>query len=115
MKFIPSLHVFLVLMPLARLGAADDASARPLKVFILAGQSNMEGQAVSDLSGKDYNGGLGTLMALLDDPAKAPLVRHLRTADGNWSVRNDVWCRYKRERGPLLAGPLSRIRTNGSG
>jgi hypothetical protein len=79
----------------------------PVRVFVLAGQSNMEGQAVSDLSGKDYNGGRGTLLALLDDPAKAPLVRHLRSADGRWTVRDDVWCRYQRERGPLLAGPLS--------
>ena len=49
--------------------AAD--SALPLKVFILAGQSNMEGQAVSDLDGKDYNGGKGTLNFLLRDPDQA--------------------------------------------
>ena len=42
---------------------------KPVKVFILAGQSNMEGQAVADLDGKDYNGGKGTLKALLNDPA----------------------------------------------
>ena len=45
--------------------------ARPVKVFILAGQSNMEGQAVADLDGKNYNDGKGTLKALLNDPAKA--------------------------------------------
>jgi hypothetical protein len=79
----------------------------PLKVFILAGQSNMEGQAVSDLDGKDYNGGKGTLNFLLRDPIKAPLFKHLRDGAGQWTVRRDVWCRYQRERGPLLAGPLS--------
>jgi hypothetical protein len=31
-----------------------------LKIFILAGQSNMEGQAVADLDGKNYNDGKGT-------------------------------------------------------
>ena len=79
----------------------------PVKVFILAGQSNMEGQAVSDLDGKDYNGGKGTLNFLLRDPEKSPLFKHLRDADGKWTVRKDVWCRYQREQGPLLAGPLS--------
>lgn len=82
------------------------ADALPLKVFILAGQSNMEGQAVVDLTGKDYNQGRGTLAALMDDPAKAPLFKHLKTPDGKWAVRDDVWVRYQRERGPLLAGPL---------
>ena len=37
---------------------------KPVKVFVLAGQSNMEGQAVVDLDGKDYNDGKGTLNAL---------------------------------------------------
>jgi hypothetical protein len=83
------------------------AARRPLKVFILAGQSNMEGQAVVDLAGKDYNDGKGTLEFLFRDPAKAPLVRHLKTADGEWTVRDDVWCRYQREGQPLLAGPLT--------
>jgi hypothetical protein len=42
--------------------AADDN--KPLKVFNLAGQSNMEGQAVVDLDGKNYNDGKGTLKFL---------------------------------------------------
>ena len=83
-------------------GAADPP--KPVKVFILAGQSNMEGQAVADLEGKDYNDGKGTLKALLNDPAKAPLVKHLRTEKGAWAVRDDVWVRYQREKLPLLAG-----------
>ena len=78
----------------------------PLKVFILAGQSNMEGQAVVDLTGKDYNDGKGTLAALLADPAKAAPFTHLRSADGKWTVRDDVWVRYQREQQPLLHGPL---------
>lgn len=82
-------------------------AAPPVKVFILAGQSNMEGQAVSDLEGDDYNGGKGTLKFLLNDPKKLPLFKHVRDKDGKWTVRNDVWCRYQREDEPLLAGPLS--------
>ena len=87
--------------------AARADTPKPVKVFILAGQSNMEGQAVADLAGKDYNDGKGTLKALLADPAKAPLVQHLVNAKGGWAVRDDVWVRYRRERQPLLAGPLT--------
>ena len=81
-------------------------ATKPIKVFILAGQSNMEGQAVADLDGKDYNNGRGTLASLFDDPAKANRVKHLKNAQGEWAVRQDVWVRYQRENRPLLAGPL---------
>jgi hypothetical protein len=94
---------FACLLLTATLHAAD----RPVKVFILAGQSNMEGQAVADLEGKNYNDGRGTLKALLNDPAKAPLVKHLRNEKGGWAVRDDVWVRYQREKQPLLAEPLT--------
>ena len=82
-------------------------SVKPIQVFWLAGQSNMEGQAVVDLVGKDYNGGRGTLRALLEDPAKAPAYRHLRDASGRWAIRDDVQVRYQPARGPLEIGPLS--------
>lgn len=94
----------LLFSPLTSL-AAD--ALKPLKVFILAGQSNMEGQAVVDLDGKNYNDGKGTLKFLRDDPAKSSLIKHLSNPDGTWVVRDDVWCRYQRENGPLLAGPLT--------
>lgn len=80
---------------------------KPVQVFILAGQSNMEGQAVADLDGKDYNHGKGTLNALLQDPAKAALVKHLKNEKGQWTVREDVWVRYQPEKRPLKAGPLT--------
>jgi hypothetical protein len=79
----------------------------PLKVFILAGQSNMEGQGVADLEGKDYNDGKGTLEFLMRDPAKAGLLKHLKDAQGQWAVRDDVWVRYQPEDGPVKAGPLT--------
>lgn len=104
MKHAPLLAA-LLLPALHSLQAADPS--RPLQVFILAGQSNMEGQAVADLAGQHYNDGKGTLNFLLRDPAQAARFQHLGQADGHWTVRPDVWCRYQRERGPLLAGPLS--------
>ena len=87
--------------------SAADKPAKTLHVFLLAGQSNMEGQAVSDLSGRDYNEGRGTLMALLQNPATAKLAQTWRQPDGSWTRRSDVWCWYQREERPLLAGPLS--------
>ncbi len=88
-------------------GWAGQPGNGPVKVFILAGQSNMEGQGVADLTGKDYNNGHGTLAELMRDPARAALFKHLKTADGKWTVRDDVFVRYQREQRPLLTGPLS--------
>ena len=79
---------------------------KPMKVFVLAGQSNMEGHSVVDLGGKDYNDGRGTLAALLEDPSKSADLKHLRGADGSWRTRNDVWVWYQPEGKPLRTGPL---------
>jgi hypothetical protein len=96
------------LLPLlvALLATPAIAAGKPMKVYVLAGQSNMEGQAVVDLDGEDYNDGKGTLVALLADPAKAAGMAHLKAADGTWRVRDDVWMWYQPEAAPLQAGPL---------
>lgn len=55
----------------------------PVKVFILAGQSNMEGYgAVHEVDG-DGKERKGTLTSLVNDPAKAPMFRHLRDTEGH--------------------------------
>jgi hypothetical protein len=95
-----------ILLNFCSLITVTAAVPKPVKVFILAGQSNIEGQAVADLDGKDYNQGRGTLLSFLNDPAKAKPFQHLRGPDGKWTVRDDVWVRYQREKQPLLAGPL---------
>ncbi len=86
--------------------AASSSAQKTLKVFLLAGQSNMEGQAVVDLEGRDYNQGRGTLARLMNKPEVAARFGHLRSTNGQWRTREDVWVRYQREHGPLLAGPL---------
>ncbi len=96
---------FLALAFIAATGPA--AEPKPLKVFILAGQSNMEGQAVADLDGKDYNDGRGTLKTLIAAPAHAKRLAHLHDDRGGWTERDDVWVRYQPANGPLKAGPLS--------
>jgi Carbohydrate esterase, sialic acid-specific acetylesterase len=56
---------------------------KPLKVFVLAGQSNMEGHARIETF--DYIG---------DDPATAPLLKQMRGADGKPTVCDHVWISY---------------------
>lgn len=104
--WIAALLALVVSLPAG--GAARAAGkAGPVKVFVLAGQSNMEGQAVADLDGKDYNEGRGTLSWLLRDPSLARKFQHLREPSGRWAVRTNVWVRYQREEDPLLKGPLT--------
>ena len=59
------------------------ASAKPLQVFILAGQSNMEGHAA--ISTFDYIG---------KDPLTAPLLKEMRKLDGSPRVCDQVWMSY---------------------
>lgn len=86
--------------------ALAPAVSAAVKVFVLAGQSNMEGQAVVDLEGKDYNGGRGTLVDVLKRPEVSRQFGHVRGSDGQWVVRGDVRVRYRREQGSILSGPL---------
>ena len=89
------------------LGRASAEPARPVKVFILAGQSNMEGQSVADLLGKDYNNGKGTLNAVIQSMGQSPLVQDLKNEKGQWAERGDVWVRYQPEDQPAKIGPLT--------
>ncbi|MCU0867920.1 MAG: sialate O-acetylesterase [Planctomycetes bacterium] len=56
------------------------ARAGRLQVFVLAGQSNMQGHAK-----------ITTLDGLADDPATVPLLAQLRTADGKPRTAERVW------------------------
>lgn len=57
--------------------------AKPLKVFILAGQSNMEGPA--NIATFDYIG---------DDPATAPMLKMMKGSDDKPTVCEGVWISY---------------------
>lgn len=76
-----------------RATAAGEPKKGPLKVFILAGDSNCEGKAATKLL--DY---------LIDDPATAATYKHLKVADGKWAEREDVWIRYLDRKGNLSVG-----------
>ena len=93
---------------LTLLGVSPLLAAAPaiVRVVVLAGQSNMEGQAVVDLAGRDYNEGRGTLVQVLRNATNAARFHDLRDTRGGWAVRDNVWIRYQREDAPLLKGPL---------
>jgi len=75
--------------------AADDV----VKVFILAGQSNMEGKAPNEL-----------FEFQAKDPQTKQLFAHLRK-DDKWIVRDDVFIKFLDRHGPLTIGYGSPGRT----
>ena len=76
---------------------------KTLKVFVLAGQSNMEGQGFIAADPK-RNGGKGSLEFLVKDPTSAPRFKHLADNKGAWQVRDDVWIHYLPRKGRLTVG-----------
>ncbi|MFM9031704.1 MAG: hypothetical protein ACKOTF_13735, partial [Opitutaceae bacterium] len=96
---------FKVLLPFIALsalgfGPAVATEKKPLHVFILAGQSNMEGHGFV-AADPQRNGGRGSLEFLLKNPATAPRFATFATADGQWRRRDDVWISYLQRHGPL--------------
>ncbi len=73
--------------------------AKPVKIFILAGQSNMQGKAA-----------VTTLDAIINDPKTHEQFKHLKPG-GKWLVREDVWVTYldrkDRARSVPVYGPLT--------
>ncbi len=104
-RFVHRSLLFAALTALAALILAGPAWAAqpgksPVKVFILAGQSNMEGHGV--IQGRP--GQKGTLETLTQEPATAARYKHLLDKDGQWIVRDDVWLSYYDTKCPLTIG-----------
>lgn len=75
------------------------AEEKPLKVFILVGQSNMEGPA--NVSTIDYLG---------DDASTASLLEMMRDSDGELTVCKDTWISYftgANDKNFVLSGKLT--------
>lgn len=70
-----------------------------VKVFVLAGQSNMEGKVQNPL-----------LEHQATDPKTKDLFAHLHR-DGKWVERDDVFIKFLQRKGPLTIGYGSRGRT----
>ncbi len=90
---------------LATLAASHPAEAatQPVRVFILAGQSNMEGHGFIAAEPK-RNGGKGSLEFLVKDAGTAKRFAHLVDAAGQWRTRDDVWITYLDRKGLLTVG-----------
>jgi len=100
--------VFKVLLPVLAFSVlglipASATEKKPLRVFILAGQSNMEGHGFV-AADPQRNGGRGSLEFLLKNPATAPRFAKYAAADGQWRKRDDVWISYLQRHGPLTVG-----------
>ena len=85
----------LALLISSHLNAAD----KPVKVFVLAGQSNMEGKAPNTLFDHQAT-----------DPKTREIFAHLRKGD-QWIVRDDAYIKFLDRKGPLTLGYGSPGRT----
>ncbi len=85
------------------LEAAEPRQQKPLQVFILAGQSNMQGvgRVAADPA---RNNGQGSLEYMVKNPATAKRFQHTIDAQGKWVVRDDVWIWYLGRQGGLSVG-----------
>ncbi|MCP4261851.1 MAG: sialate O-acetylesterase [Planctomycetes bacterium] len=84
-------YIFLGICLLNTLSFGVD-SLQKVKVFILAGQSNMEGKAKIEL-----------LEYQVNQPETREFFKHLRK-DGKWVVRDDVWINFLNRKGNLTVG-----------
>lgn len=96
------------------------AKEKTVKVFILAGQSNMVGHGKVEMgrnpeykkgdksSKREIKGGIGCLRSLAKDPKTAKDYKHLLGPDGKWIERDDVliYCTAdkKKKKGKLSVG-----------
>lgn len=89
---------------LAEAKAKPERGQKPLKVFILSGQSNMQGHAH-----------IRTLDALGLDPKTAPILKEIRNEDGTPRVCENVWISSigsadEEQIGPLTTGYGAKAR-----
>ncbi|MCA1686656.1 MAG: sialate O-acetylesterase, partial [Planctomycetia bacterium] len=86
----PAAATNLPVAPGERTKHAPGATDRPVKVFILAGDSNMAGRPLSRL--------------LKSNPARTREHFGHLIRDGGWVVRDDVWIKYLDRKGNLTVG-----------
>ncbi len=104
---VRSLSRLALLALAAAIGGRAAAADGIVRVYLLAGQSNMEGHGVVDLDdARDYNGGRGNLVEFLASDEGAAY-RDLRGTDGAWVERDDVFVSYLTANGERKDGPLS--------
>jgi hypothetical protein len=105
---LPALFLLIVMSSLAGQTRADGR----VRVFVLAGQSNMVG-AGQVVMNTDRNGGKGSLEWLTQDRTTASRFAHLIDEDGEWVSREDVQIWYLGRKGELGPGYGSNESTIG--
>ncbi len=99
MKKTRPIWMLVLLLGISVIAGAEQLNSKPVKVFILAGQSNMVGDGhVGPAETK------GTLAYMVEKSDKAEQFEHLVDQNGKWRVRKDVWYfqRQTLKKGPLL-------------
>ncbi len=91
---------------IADVTAMSAETPKVVKVYILAGQSNMVGTGRVALEQK-ANGGQGSLGYLVKNPDTAKKYANLVNADGTWKTRTDVVAYFKRGAQDIKNGGLS--------
>ena len=108
MRFVLTILALLYLVP-------SLFAVGKVQVYILAGQSNMQGQGVVDLDHPEYyNGGNGILNNVMKNPEMASRYAHIKDKQGNYVVRDDVFVRHQ-TKDELKTGGLSIGFTSYSG
>lgn len=79
------------------------AATKSLKVYILAGQSNMQGHG-KVVAEERANQGKGSLEWLAKHSAKSARFKHLLDETGKWAARDDVQIWYLERKGNLAPG-----------
>jgi FtsZ-binding cell division protein ZapB len=80
MMAVTALLACIAVQTFVEVAQAKDSSPKTLKVFLLVGQSNMQGHAQ-----------LSTLDVIGLDPKTAPMLKEMRNADGSPRVCDKVW------------------------
>lgn len=99
-------HIIVILLFAMSASASAQEVAKPVRVFILAGQSNMEGAGLIKADPK-RNGGQGSLEFLVKDAATAKRFAPLVDSAGQWCTRDDVWISYLDRKKPLTDSTYS--------
>ncbi len=85
-KLSTAVVCIIVVLPYVCGSAAADG---PVQVFILAGQSNMEGKGRTEIGNGGVSGAIGSLRYEVNtDPVN---YAHLVNPNGTWATRGDVW------------------------
>lgn len=101
LMFRLSISVFTLWLCL--LNVLEAAPRKAIKVFILAGQSNMEGHGAITANAAQNNGH-GSLEYLVKNEATSDQYKHTVNSDGSWVTREDVWVEYLGRKGKLSVG-----------